>query len=61
MQVAAEWVQDGETVELLRTYGVDFVQGYWCGRPVPIAAGLAPPTESIEMEIRLPAQRVCGG
>ena len=31
----AEFVQDEETVEMLREMGVDFAQGYWLGRPVP--------------------------
>lgn len=32
----AEQVEDAETLELLREYGVDFAQGYHVGRPVPI-------------------------
>jgi EAL domain-containing protein (putative c-di-GMP-specific phosphodiesterase class I) len=33
----AEFVGDSKTVDLLREYGVDFVQGYHIGRPVPIS------------------------
>jgi PAS domain S-box-containing protein len=32
----AEGVEDEQTLELLREYGVDFVQGYFLGRPAPI-------------------------
>jgi EAL domain-containing protein (putative c-di-GMP-specific phosphodiesterase class I) len=32
----AEGVEDAETLELLRGYGVDFVQGFHIGRPAPI-------------------------
>ena len=32
----AEGVEDQETLELLREYGVDFAQGYFLGRPAPI-------------------------
>jgi diguanylate cyclase (GGDEF)-like protein/PAS domain S-box-containing protein len=31
----AEFVQDEQTVALLRSYGVDFAQGYHIGRPAP--------------------------
>jgi len=33
----AEFVGDARTVELLREYGVDYVQGYHVGRPQPVA------------------------
>jgi PAS domain S-box-containing protein len=32
----AEGVEDAETLELLREYGVDFAQGYYIGRPAPL-------------------------
>ncbi|HTU14782.1 MAG TPA: EAL domain-containing protein [Solirubrobacterales bacterium] len=32
----AEQVEDAETLELLREYGVDFAQGYHVGRPKPV-------------------------
>jgi PAS domain S-box-containing protein len=32
----AEGVEDAETLELLRDYGVDFAQGFHIGRPAPI-------------------------
>jgi EAL domain-containing protein (putative c-di-GMP-specific phosphodiesterase class I) len=35
-QTIAEGVEDEETLDLLRAYGVDFAQGYHLGRPVPI-------------------------
>jgi diguanylate cyclase (GGDEF)-like protein/PAS domain S-box-containing protein len=38
----AEFVGDAETLELLRSNGVDFAQGFHVGRPAPLAsAGLA--------------------
>jgi EAL domain-containing protein (putative c-di-GMP-specific phosphodiesterase class I) len=37
-QTVAEFVETGATIDLLRTLGVDFVQGYAIGRPVAIAA-----------------------
>jgi diguanylate cyclase (GGDEF)-like protein/PAS domain S-box-containing protein len=36
MKTVAEFVEDAETVEFLRAYGVDFAQGYHVGRPQPI-------------------------
>lgn len=33
----AELVEDGETLVRLRQIGVDFAQGYYCGRPIPLA------------------------
>lgn len=35
LQTVAEFVENRETVELLKTYGVDFVQGYHVGKPRP--------------------------
>lgn len=37
----AEFVQDEDTIRLLREYGVDMAQGYHLGRPVDAAEGLA--------------------
>jgi diguanylate cyclase (GGDEF)-like protein/PAS domain S-box-containing protein len=36
-QTVAEFVESGATMDLLRTLGVDYVQGYAVGRPEPIA------------------------
>ncbi len=36
MKVVAEFVQDAESVELLREYGVDYGQGYFFGKPFPV-------------------------
>ena len=33
METVAEWVQDQETVDILRAAGIDFLQGYFCGEP----------------------------
>ncbi|MDJ0807013.1 MAG: DUF1631 family protein [Gammaproteobacteria bacterium] len=35
-QVVAEFVENQETVDLLRTIGVDYIQGYHIGRPVSL-------------------------
>lgn len=35
-QTIAEGVENAETLELLREYGVDLVQGYYLGRPAPL-------------------------
>jgi diguanylate cyclase (GGDEF)-like protein/PAS domain S-box-containing protein len=40
-ETIAEFVGDEQTVELLREYGVDHVQGYHVGRPAPASAILA--------------------
>ena len=32
-RTVAEFVEDAETLKLLREYGVDFVQGYYLDRP----------------------------
>jgi EAL domain-containing protein (putative c-di-GMP-specific phosphodiesterase class I) len=45
-QTIAECVEDEETLELLRAYGVDYAQGYHVGRPGPVEElGLAPLAE----------------
>ena len=36
-QTVAEFVEDAQTLELLRTIGVDQAQGYFIGRPGPLA------------------------
>ncbi len=35
-ETIAEGVEDAETMELLKGYGVDYAQGYYLGRPAPI-------------------------
>jgi PAS domain S-box-containing protein len=35
-ETIAEGVEDAETLELLRAYGVDFAQGFHLGRPAPL-------------------------
>jgi EAL domain-containing protein (putative c-di-GMP-specific phosphodiesterase class I) len=35
-ETVAEGAEDGETVELLKNLGVDFVQGYHIARPGPV-------------------------
>jgi diguanylate cyclase (GGDEF)-like protein len=34
METVAEWVQDQTTVDILRTAGIDMLQGYFCGEPM---------------------------
>ena len=43
-QTIAEFVQDQATLDLLRTLGVDFAQGYHVGRPAPVPAYALLPT-----------------
>lgn len=40
LETVAEGVEDRTTLELLREYGVDHVQGYLIGRPEPLMPGL---------------------
>ena len=35
-EVIAEFVEDKETFDLLETYGIDYVQGYYIGKPMPL-------------------------
>ena len=35
-QTIAEGVEDGETLKLLQSFGVDFAQGFHLGRPAPL-------------------------
>lgn len=41
LHTVAECVEDPETLELLRSYGVDFAQGFHTGRPRPVSRGVA--------------------
>jgi diguanylate cyclase (GGDEF)-like protein/PAS domain S-box-containing protein len=41
LDTIAECVEDPETLELLRGYGVDFAQGFHTGRPQPVGRGVA--------------------
>jgi EAL domain-containing protein (putative c-di-GMP-specific phosphodiesterase class I) len=34
METVAEWVQDQTTVDILRSAGIDMLQGYFCGEPM---------------------------
>jgi EAL domain-containing protein (putative c-di-GMP-specific phosphodiesterase class I) len=42
LQTIAEGVEDQETLELLREFGVDHVQGFHIGRPAPMEDPAAP-------------------
>lgn len=53
LETVAEGVEDQATLELLRSFGVDHVQGYLIGRPQPVALGLA--------RDRRPLERQAGG
>jgi diguanylate cyclase (GGDEF)-like protein len=39
MQVIAEWVENAEVAELLKSLGVEYGQGYHFGKPGPLIAG----------------------
>jgi len=43
LKTVGEGVEDDATVELLRTLGVDYAQGFHLGRPVPLGCAGAPP------------------
>ncbi|MCP3852610.1 MAG: EAL domain-containing protein [Gammaproteobacteria bacterium] len=36
MKTIAEWVEDESTLEMLKEMGVDYSQGYYTGKPIPI-------------------------
>lgn len=57
IRVAAEYVQDERTRQLLTGYGVDFAQGYHIGRPTPIIGSGVPKGPTIELELRRPSKR----
>jgi EAL domain-containing protein (putative c-di-GMP-specific phosphodiesterase class I) len=41
LKTVAEGVEDAETAQKLRDLGVDYLQGYWFGKPMPQAEFLA--------------------
>jgi EAL domain-containing protein (putative c-di-GMP-specific phosphodiesterase class I) len=41
MQTIAEFVEEAETVAMLRQKGVDYSQGYFHGAPRPVASEFA--------------------
>ena len=43
MKTIAEFVENDATIRILRSIGVDYVQGYGVGRPTPILDAIAPP------------------
>jgi EAL domain-containing protein (putative c-di-GMP-specific phosphodiesterase class I) len=45
VRTIAEGVENRETLELLRQFGVDYAQGYYLGRPEPIGDGGLPATD----------------
>jgi EAL domain-containing protein (putative c-di-GMP-specific phosphodiesterase class I) len=36
IKTVAESVSDEETIQVLRTHGVDYAQGFYVGRPAPV-------------------------
>jgi EAL domain-containing protein (putative c-di-GMP-specific phosphodiesterase class I) len=48
-KTVAEGVEDAETLAMLRAAGVDYAQGYFLGRPAPLAdtLGLGPVLSSV--------------
>lgn len=37
MKIIAEWVEDKETLDILTNLGVDLVQGFYTGKPLPVS------------------------
>jgi len=48
IKTVAEFVEDEETLELLRAVGVTHAQGYFIGRPAPAAALSAEPADAAD-------------
>jgi PAS domain S-box-containing protein len=48
LQTVAEGVENAETLELLREYGVDFAQGYYLGRPAPLTRSREAATSKVD-------------
>jgi len=42
IQTTAEYVENAEILAVVRSLGVDYVQGYYVGRPSPSLQGLQP-------------------
>ena len=36
IKTVAEFVENKETVEIIREYGIDYAQGYYIGKPSPV-------------------------
>lgn len=51
IQVIAEWVENSETLELLREMGVDYAQGFHLGRPAEIQKE-SPPMHASERKLK---------
>ena len=67
MKTIAEFVEDAETLEFLRAYGVDYAQGYHVGRPQPIeelwpagAGACAGARQGVAPVTRKPRARIAG-
>lgn len=60
IRVAAEYVQDDETIERLKSCGVDFAQGYRTGRPEPITVSRNE-VQTVELELWFPPQHTALG
>jgi PAS domain S-box-containing protein len=61
IRVAAEYVQDEETLDFLKSCGVDFAQGYQTGRPEPLDISPEKAVRTIEFELQLPPQHSAMG
>lgn len=49
----AEFVEDEQTVQTLRDIGVDFAQGYWIHKPVPLEVALLKETDEVSVDDNL--------
>jgi len=59
-KTVAEFVADAEAAQLLREIGVDYAQGYYVGRPLPVNDGLRSRKRSVARRGRDPSRSVRG-
>ena len=53
-RTVAEQVEDARTLEVLREFGVDFVQGHYLGRPRPLDRSELASLPALPLDTALP-------
>jgi len=51
IEVAAEYVEDADTLEIVRSLGIDYAQGFQVGHPVPVSQALEELSAMREREV----------